>query len=419
MIAVLDHKVPDRIPVGLCICSGVGIHATTIYRLRQALELDPPGTPVKVVEPFVMIGEIKPDLMDAIGCDVVAIPGPANAFGFRNEGWKPWTFHDGTPLLVPEKFNTDPEPDGSILMYPEGDRSSSHSGVMPMGGWYFDAVVRQPSIMEDRLKIEDNLEEHGPIPDKVIAHNSSEADRLYTETDKALLVRFSDTAFGDVGLIPGMRLKEPKGIRDIEEWYASHALRRDFIYKLFEHQCEIALQNIARVAEAVRDRVAVVHLTGTDFAGQNGLLFSPQVYRDLYKPFHKQLTDWVHKHTNWKTFIHSCGSVWDLIPDFIEAGFDILNPLQFSASNMEPQKLKRTFGDQLIFWGGGVDTQKTLPFGTPDEVKAQVKEQIRILGQDGGFIFTAVHNIQARVPTENLVGMFEMVKTAGTYPTRL
>lgn len=416
VLTVLNHQVPDRIPVGLCNCSGIGIHATSIYRLRQAFELDPPGTPVKVMEPFVMIGEIKPDLMDALGCDVVAIPGPTNAFGFPNEGWKPWTFHDGTPLLVPEGFNTEPEPDGSTLMYPEGDRTALPSGVMPKGGWYFDAIIRQPPIIEDHLKVEDNLEEYGPIPDRVIDHYAQEAGRLYAETDKALLIRFSDTAIGDVGLVPGMRLKAPKGIRDIVEWYASHAMRRDFIYQIFERQSEIALQNMARVAHAVGDQVAVVHLTGTDFGGQNGLLLSPQLYRDLYKPFHKQFTDWVHTNTKWKTFIHSCGSVWELIPDFIEAGFDILNPLQCSAANMEPEDLKREFGEDLVFWGGGVDVQKTLPFGTADEVKAQVREHMRIFGWDGGFIFAAVHNIQALVPTENLLGMFEIVKTAGEYP---
>jgi uroporphyrinogen-III decarboxylase len=170
------------------------------------------------------------------------------------------------------------------------------------------------------------------------------------------------------------------------------------------------------VAEAVGDRVAVVHLTGTDFAGQQGPLFDPQIYRDLYKPFHKQLIDWVHANTGWKAFIHSCGSVRALIPDFIEAGFDILNPLQCSAADMDPATLKSEFGDQLVFWGGGVDVQQTLPFGTPAAVGEQVQEQVQIFGRGGGYIFAAVHNIQALVPTENLMAMFAAVRTAGRYP---
>jgi hypothetical protein len=416
--AVLNRQEPDRVPIGLCECSGIGIHAITIYRLRQALGLDSPGTGVKVVEPFVMIGEIKPDLMEALGCDVVAVPGKTNSFGFPNEGWKSWTFHDGTPLRVPEGFNTEPEVDGNIFMYPQGDRSVSPSGIMPKGGWYFDAVTRQPPIEDDLLRVEDNLQEFGPISDELVAHYAREAERLYTQTDKALLIRFGDTAFGDIGRVPAIWLKEPRGIRDVAEWYMSHVSRRDYIYKVFERQCEIALQNMQRVAGAVGDRVAVVHLTGTDFGGQQGPLFDPKIYRDLYKPFHKQLTDWVHTHTGWKTFIHSCGSVRALIPDFIEAGFDILNPLQCSAADMNPETLKSEFGGRLVFWGGGVDVQQTLPFGTSEAVREQVREQVHIFGRGGGYIFAAVHNIQALVPTENLLAMFETVRTAGRYPMK-
>jgi hypothetical protein len=412
----LNRQEPDRVPVGICECSGIGIHACTIYRLRQALALDPPGTPVKVLEPYVMIGEIKPDLAQALGSDVVMVTSLRNGFGFKNEGWKPWTFHDGTPLLVPDGFNTDPEADGSILMYPQGDRTAAPSGVMPKGGWYFDAIIRQPPIQDDLLRVEDNLEEFGPISDEQLRRFVSETDRLYSQTDKAVLIRFGDTAFGDIGRVPGIALKNPKGIRDVAEWYVSHATRRDHILGIFERQCEIALGNMRKVHEIVADRAMIVHLTGTDFGAQDGPFFSPQIYRDLYKPFHRRLTDWVHSHTTWKTFIHSCGSVRELIPDFIEAGFDILNPVQCSAARMDPAELKAEFGDRLVFWGGGVDVQRTLPFGTPDAVRAQVRDRLRTLGAGGGFVFAAVHNIQALVPEENLLAMFETVREHGRYP---
>ena len=132
-------------------------------------------------------------------------------------------------------------------------------------------------------------------------------------------------------------------------------------------------------------------------------------YRDLFKPFHKRVNDWIHKHTAWKTFIHSCGSVAVLIPDFIDAGFDILNPVQCSAHDMEAQSLKTRFGDRITFWGGGVDTQQTLPFGTPEQVRAEVRERIRIFGKGGGFVFNPIHNVQSGTPIENLLAMLKTI----------
>jgi uroporphyrinogen-III decarboxylase len=148
-------------------------------------------------------------------------------------------------------------------------------------------------------------------------------------------------------------------------------------------------------------------VTGTDFGTQQGPFVSPQSYRDLYKPFHRAVNEWVHRNTTWKTFIHTCGSVRALLPDFIDAGFDILNPVQISAADMDPAELKRDFGDSITFWGGGIDTQRTLPFGSAEEVGRQVSETVSVLGTNGGFVFGSVHNIQAGTPTENLLALFE------------
>ncbi|MFN2109474.1 MAG: methyltransferase, partial [Anaerolineae bacterium] len=175
----LNHQEPDRVPLDLGGSPVSGMHVSVVYALRQALGLDAPGTPVKVIEPYQMLGEIAPDLISALGVDVVSLGAPTTMFGFRNEGWKPWTTFDGTPVLVPEGFNTEPEPDGDLLMYPEGDQSAPPSGRMPSGGWYFDAIVRQPPIDEATLNVEDNLEEFAPIADNVLAHFAREADRLY------------------------------------------------------------------------------------------------------------------------------------------------------------------------------------------------------------------------------------------------
>ena len=412
----LAHKEPDRVPVDLGASSVTGMHVSVVYRLRQALNLDASGTPVKVVEPYQMLGEIAPDLMEALGIDVVGLSAPKTMFGFRNEGWKPWTTFDGTPVLVPEGFNTDPEPNGDLLLYPEGDRSAPPCARMPHQGWYFDPIIRQPPIDEDRLNPEDNVEEFGLLTGDALSYFATEAERLYRETDRALFAALVDTSFGDVGSVPGPGLKQPKGIRDVEEWYVSTASRRDHVYKIFERQCEIGLANLERIYAVVGNRVTVVVVTGTDFGTQNGPFISRKAYRELYMPFHKAVNDWVHTHTTWKTFTHTCGSVVALIPDFIEAGFDVLNPVQCSAAGMDPATLKERFGQQLTFWGGGVDTQKTLPFGTPSQVRDEVRARIQALGPGGGFVFNTIHNVQPRVPAENLLALYDAVREFGAYP---
>ena len=319
-----------------------------------------------------MLGDIAPDLIDALGVDVIGLGGPTTMFGFENKDWKPWQLFDGTPVLVPAGFNTIPEANGDIMMYPEGDKSVPPSGRMPKGGYYFDSIVRQPPIDDEKLNPEDNLQEFVPISDATLQHFAREADRLWRETDKAILANFGGTAFGDIALVPVPWVKHPRGIRDIEEWYVSTVARFDYVYEVFQRQCEIALANLAKIYDAVGDRVSAVFITGTDFGTQNGLFIGCPAYRKLFKPFHRKVNDWVHQRTPWKTFIHSCGSVIDLVPDLIEAGFDILNPVQCSAAGMDPQQLKDRFGDKITFWGGGVDTQKTLPFGTPEQIREEV-----------------------------------------------
>jgi Uroporphyrinogen decarboxylase (URO-D) len=413
---VLGHKEPDHIPLDLGASAVTGMQVDTVYQLRQSLQLDPPGTPVKVTEPYQMLGEIKPDLMEALGVDVVGLGKPATMFGFKNEGWKPWTTFEGTPVLVPEGFNTEPDENGDILMYPEGDKSVPPSGRMPKGGYYFDSVVRQPPIDENTLSVEDNLEEFGPIAGDDVEYFRREAERLSTQTDKAILANFGGTAFGDIALVPAPWLKHPKGVRDIEEWYISTVTRRDHIYKIFERQCEIGIGNLEKIFAAVGNRVTAMFVSGTDFGQQNGPFISLKSYRDLFKPFHREVNNWIHKNTGWKCFIHSCGSVRALLPDFVDAGFDIINPVQCSASGMAPEELKKEFGERVTFWGGGVDTQRTLPFGTPKEVRQEVCSRLKIFGRSGGYVFNTTHNVQARVPAANVLAMYETVRECGQYP---
>jgi len=407
--ATLGHRQPDRVCVDFGATAVTGMHVAAVSRLRRAV-LGQPDYRVKVIEPYQMLGEIDEALREALGIDVVGLLGRTTLFGFENAGWKPFTLFDGTPVLVPENFNVTVEPDGGLLMYPEGDLSAPPSGRMPAGGHFFDSIIRQPPIDEDKLDPADNLEEFAPFGPREIAYYEREAERLARRPDLGAILSMPSTAFGDIALVPAPWMKHPKGIRDIAEWYMSTAIRRDYVYKVFEKQCEIALGNIDRLAAILGDRVQAVFLTGTDFGTQRGLFISPAAYRDLFKPFHVAVNRRIHGKTKWKTFIHTCGSVVKLIPDLIEAGFDILNPVQTAAAGMDPRRLKKEFGRQIVFWGGGTDTQHTMAFGKPEEVYREVRERIEIFGDGGGFVFDSVHNIQATTPTENLLAMFKAIR---------
>lgn len=405
------HQTPDKLPVDFGGGMQTGLHVTVVYRLRQALGLDKPGTPVKVIEVYQMLGEVADDLREALGIDTVSLTGTGTMFGFPAREFKEWKTFDGIPVLVPVDFNTDCEADGSLFQYPENDRSVPPSGVMPAGGYFFDATVRnEPITDESTLNPEDNLEEFGPIADEELALIARRAEELYSTTDKALFCTFGGLTFGDIALVPATFLKRPKGIRDLSDWYMSTLMRSDYIKTVFDRQCEIALENLRRLYEAVGDKISVIATNGTDFGTQNGPFCSPAQYRDLYLPYQKRINGWIHENTPWKTFMHSCGGIEPLIENIIEAEIDILSPVQCSAAGMDPRTLKRKYGSRLVFWGGGVDTQKTLPFGTPRQVRDEVRKRIEIFGEGGGFVFCSIHNIVGNAPVENVLALFETLK---------
>ncbi|HUS72733.1 MAG TPA: uroporphyrinogen decarboxylase family protein, partial [Sedimentisphaerales bacterium] len=387
VLKALNYEATDRVPVDLGGTACSGAHVSVIANLRKALGLEGKGEPVKVIEPYQMLGEVAADLREALGIDVVNLPGPKNMFGFENAGWKPWRTFDGTDVLVPAKFNTEPEPDGDILMYPQGDKSVPASGKMPKGGFYFDSIIRQKPIDEARLNPADNLEDFTLIGEEDLKFYEDKANQLYENTDLAIAAGLPGTAFGDIAKVPAPWMKDPKGIRDIEEWYISTVSRREYIKEVFAGQTEIAIKNMERIYQAVGDKVHVVFVDGTDLAAQNTLFCSPDGYRELYLPFSRKVNDWIHANTKWKTLKHCCGGCEPLIEGFIEAGFDILNPVQTSASRMDPQHLVDNYGGRIVFWGGGVDTQNTLPFGTPDEVRRQVTERAKIFNRKNGYVF--------------------------------
>ena len=403
----LNHKEPDRVPVDFGSTGVTGMHHAIVTALRDRCGLE--KRPAKIHEPYQMLGLVEDDLQRALGLDIEGVFGAETLFGFRNEHWKPFRLDDGTEVFVSSHFQTTQDTNGDTLIYPKGDRSAAPSGRLPKGGYFFDTIVRQPPLDEAALDPADNLEEFGPISDRDLDYFEAEAKRAEA-TGRGVMASFGGTALGDIALVPAPFLKNPKGIRDIEEWYVTTLTRPEYVHGIFERQTEIALANLEKIAARVGGRVQAVFLCGTDFGTQNSQFCSVPTFKKLYLPYYRKINDWVHAHTPWKTFKHSCGAVEPLLPAFIESGFDILNPVQVSAAGMDAEKLKANYGRDLVFWGGGIDTQKTLMFGTPDDVRAEVKSRLEIFGQGGGFVFNAVHNIQANVPPANVFALFDALK---------
>jgi len=407
VLASLNHLEPDAVPVDFGSTAVTGIHVNAIAALRDRYGLE--KQPVRVYEPYQMLGLIEEDLKKVMGIDVEGIPAPETLFGFRNENWRPYRLDSGLEVLVSEHFRTTKAPNGDTLIYPRGDLSAPPSGRMPKDGFFFDTIVRQEPIDEANLNPEDNLEEFGPASLEDLDYFTAESRRA-AATGRAVMATFGGTAFGDIALVPAPFLKNPKGIRDIEEWYISTVTRQGYIHRIFSRQAEIAIQNLEKIKAAVGGRVDAVFVCGTDLGTQQSQFCSVETFRKLYFPYYKLVNDWVHRNTSWKTFKHSCGAVEPLIEPFIEAGFDILNPVQVTASGMEAVHLKKTYGDRIVFWGGGVDTQTTFAFGTPGQVRDQVLRRMEVLAPGGGFIFNAVHNIQATTPVANVAAMIDAVK---------
>lgn len=403
----LNHEQPDKIVIDFGSNAVTGIHVLVVEKLREYYGLEKHS--VKVIEPYQMLGEIENDLLKAMGVDVIGLWAKNNMFGIEQENFRPFKTFWGQEVLVPENFNTKIDDKGDLLIFPEGDSSAPASGKMPKAGYFFDAIVRQSPIDESTLKAEDNLEEFSAVTDKDLAWWKQQTERA-EKTGKGIVANFGGTALGDIALVPAMNLKYPKGIRDISEWYMSTLMRQDLLHEIFDRQTDIAVENFKKYYDVVGEIIDAVFICGTDFGTQNSTFCSPEAYDELYAPYYRKMNDWIHQNTGWKTFKHCCGAVEPFMRSFIDSGFDIINPVQISAAGMEPEHLKKEYGDHLVFWGGGVDTQKMLPYGKPVEVREQVLRMCEIFSKNGGFVFNAVHNIQANVPTENVIAMLDALK---------
>ncbi|MGL4393224.1 MAG: uroporphyrinogen decarboxylase family protein [Fusobacteriaceae bacterium] len=406
---VLNHQDVDKVVVDLGSSVVSGISATALINLREALGLK--KELVKISEPFQLLGEVTEDVRKALSVDIVSVSSPMTIFGYKNENWKKWEMPNGLTVLVGENFNTTKDKDGNTYIYPQGDLSVPPSARMPKEGFYFDNIVRQEEI--DPLKLdakEDFKNDFSVMSDDIIAGIKKEVDYYYDKTEYGISLGSFQDGIGDFCPLSAPWLKYTKGIRNIEDFMMAHYLYPDYIKELFGMQTDIALKNIKKLFDAVGNKVQIIQINATDFGTQNGEMISPEMYREFYKPYFKKINDWVHENTEWKVAYHSCGSVIRLLDDFVEINVDILNPVQCSAKNMDPKFLKEKYGDKLVFWGGGVDTQKTLPFGNPEDVKKEVLERLEIFSKNGGFIFNTIHNIQGPTPVENILAIYEAIK---------
>ncbi len=407
ILDAINHRVPDRVPVDFGSMTASGLHCTVVSALRDHYGLE--KRPALIWDPYQMLGFVEEDLRQAMDVDAACVMPASDYFGNPLGEWKPWRALWGQEVLIPKGMEVDLLPDGAAVVYPQGDRTAAPCAKMPASGFYFDAIERQGPYDEENPDPRDNAEDFAVLSDAALARivrNAAEARK----TGCATVAGIPGSAFGSVSAVAGMSLRKPKGMRSLTDWYMALVSMPDFVRGVFELQLETAIKNLAILARAAGDLFDVVMVSGTDFGTQTHPLISRQLLDELFSPFHKRVNDWIHANTKWKTFKHSCGAVEPLIESFIASGFDILNPVQCSAGGMDPANLKRRHGDRIVFWGGGADSQSTLPFGTPAEVRRQALERCRIFAPGGGFVFNCVHNVQAGTPTANVLAMLEGVR---------
>jgi uroporphyrinogen decarboxylase len=386
-MAALEHRQPDRVPIDLGGTRQSGIAASTYHQLKQRLGI---GSPTRVYDVYQMLAEVERPIMERFGADVIGLNRPAVAFGITNEGWKPWRLFDGTPVEVPARFNPVTQPNGDLALL----RDDELIARMPKDGYYFDRLEVYPGGAHLRV------EEVAPdvISDQLCEHYRVHSEALFQNTDFAIIAPMG----------PPYELFYGLGTGGFESWMMSLAAEPDYVNALCSKLVDVWIENLRRFAQAVGNRVQILQFND-DFGTQTAPFISVKMFRELIMPHYKRGLDWIHANTEMKVFLHSDGAIMPLIPSIIEMGVDILNPIQTSATGMDAETLKDQFGDQLVFWGGSLDCQKTLPFGTPEEVTREVSDHVRVFSPSGGYVFAPVHNIQANVPAENVIAMFDAV----------
>jgi uroporphyrinogen-III decarboxylase len=402
--AAVNRRRTDRIPLDLGGMKASGIAAGAYRRLKAKLGLD---TPTRVQDPRFMIAEVEDAVRERLHLDVAPLDW-STAFQTRRPDaeWESRRLFDGTPVLLPPGTRIGEDREGNwILLQPDGTPTSYR---MPRGGFYFDdCAFDEPGGIDPR-----RFTPVADLPDEQLAAFGAHARHLRDTTDYALLGWGFGVCFLGMSLITSRGDNVTQG--KPSEWMVMLMTEKDTCHAMMDRSVDASIRCLRLVHQAVGDAPFAWGIAADDSGTQRGEFISPDLWAEMILPHYRKLCDWIHQHTAWKTFFHSCGSVYRLMPHFIEAGIDILNPVQISAANMEPARLKREFGDRLVFWGGGCDTQRMLSRGTPDEIRAHVRANLEVFSLGGGYVFNQVHNIQANVPAENILAMLDAAHTFGT-----
>lgn len=401
VMKAFEFQSSDRIPVDLSGHRSSGLSASVYPKLRKALGLKP--RPVRIYDPVQQLAVLDNDVLDILSIDTIEL---GRAFATKDDDWSPWILPDGTDCFLPKWVNPEREESRWII------RSNSGRIIaqMPDRAQFFEQLW-YPFYEEDsdRSDINAAMDESmwhtvvsppGPLTDgndgeKLLRES---ADRLRKSTDRAI-----------IGLFGGNLLETGQMLYRNDQFLLMLAMDPPAIHDFLDRLLEIHLNNLERFLGAVGNNIDII-LFGDDLGMQSGPQMSPEMYREYFKPRHKIMWAKAKELANVKVMLHCCGGVRELLPDLIDAGLDTINPVQITARGMEPEQLKKDFGKEIVFWGGGCDTQHILPEGNPQEVYDHVKKQLEILSPDGGFVFQQVHNILPEVPVENILAMFSSIK---------
>ncbi|MGM0622064.1 MAG: uroporphyrinogen decarboxylase family protein [Bacteroidota bacterium] len=402
LLAAISHKEPDRIPIDLGATPSTGISVVAWQNLLKYLGKEHLQTWVYDVVQEVVQPEME--ILDQFGIDVLDV---GRNFNQGPGYWHKLELTKGYPGWYPKWFQPQLQKDGSWLAFND---LGEPIGRMPVGATFFDQTVfpYQDGFPGNYTEMDLAMKRtvwggFGFTPwDWAGQPGFWEMLRektldLKTKTDKAILLGVGCNLF-EWGTF----------LRRMDNFLMDLFLNPDEVHRLLDELMKRHMDLLANVCEAVGDIVDIIKF-GDDLGTNNGPLIPVETYREFFKPRHKTMCDYVKKHSTMHTMLHSCGGIYDLIPDLIDAGFEILNPVQTNALNMEPSRLKNEFGSEITFWGGGADTRIVLNNATPQEVKDHVKHNLEIFTKGGGFVFNTVHNIMPDVPPKNIVAMFEAV----------
>ncbi len=404
VLAAIAHKQPDQVPVDLGSTPSSGISAIAYSNLLKAIGRT--DLPVQIYDVVQQLAQPDMSIIDRFGVDVLDI---GRAFNTEEKDWHETILANGDKAFYPIHFNPVKQADGSYHCYDEDGKRLL--ALMPQGATFFDQSYF-PYINGFPENYDTLDEEMGRVLWSRYVHSpwdhAQDPDFWKTLREKTLQLRAStDKA---LMIVCGCNLFEwGTFLRRMDNFLMDLLCEPDQVARMLDQLLERHLATLAKVCDSVGDIVDIIRF-GDDLGMTSGPFMDVDTYRSLFKPRHKQLCDYVKTHSQMHTFIHSCGSISSLMPDLIEAGIEIFNPVQTNARQMEPEFLKKEFGQDCTFWGGGVETVGTLNNGTPEQVREQVLERLEIMSAGGGFVFNTVHNILPDVPPQNILAMFDAVK---------